>query len=623
VRQLPRIVLKGDRQAAEEMIREGVRQFDILLQQMKFAGLKQDVRRVRYLDGSEIVCRSVFGDNTLEIYVPPEVVERKEELPPPIGDFIVFCKDHSLLMRIEKGELKMTSVRDVQRPPMAKLNTSIALEDKVVDIILQHAGSHDPFYFMGCSEYCEESVCIRRGKEIKLQFSLHFGEHDFYRTTSSYVIKCSKDWSVVCFAQMSVGLSIYSGVIRASRYVWDKTEYKLTDTVELPLHKEDKYGPIPAYPSYLLYIDDNWRVHYRFSKALLKWSNEYKDYIVDRVVYERRELSILTGKDACIGYLDDYASADVYRYRVSSDGSLKVKYTKVPCVDRDVDTIADSHEHREWIVTSKVDVDYVHCRSRRRQREVWAAWHRECSYWNEGKWRVNDFTLGSFYIEEDIKSSYALEHTKDWSLDDEWNYDVTDCFTASYSASCKCKLKWPDGRHLCDLPCAGYRIRIYPGPEEEDTEWRFPPCNDSVSRCVTYTFPWSRYGPGPGDSMPWPAAFEGGNHRCCLLTTGALAQMPYRRVALFAGAHLLITKPYAFFAKNGPVTVKMLIEGERENGDIHYNKVSVLVNGVDRTKDFLKEFKRVTGETFDPDAVHHTVGLFAYVGGKNEQGLPS
>ena len=66
MKQLPRIVLKGNRQAAEEMIREGVRQFDILLQQMKFAGLKRDVRRVRYLDGSEIVCKSVFGDNTLE-----------------------------------------------------------------------------------------------------------------------------------------------------------------------------------------------------------------------------------------------------------------------------------------------------------------------------------------------------------------------------------------------------------------------------------------------------------------------------------------------------------------------------------------------------------------------------
>jgi len=620
VKQLPRIVLKGDRQAAEEMVREGARQFDILLQQMKFAGLKQDVRRVRYLDGSEIVCRSVFGDNTLEIYVPPEVKEKEEVVPPPRGDFIVFYKEHNVLMSIRGEELKMVPVRDVQRPPMSWLNTSIALGDeRVVDVCLGRTETHDPFcLFVGCSECCEEGVCIRRGKEIKLQFSPHFTEHNFYRIPGSYAIRCSEDWSIVCFAQMNVGVSIYSGVIRASKYVWDKDEYKLINTVELPLHEEGKYGPIPTYPSYLLYIDDDWWVHYRFSKALLKWSHEYNDYIVDYVVYEHRKLSVVTGEDTHVSYLDNHASAGVYRHRILPDGSLRIEYSRVPYKDEDMNTIADSHEHREWEITTTVGGGYVYCLTYLRVREVWVTWRRECSYWTKNRWHVSDFTLGSFCIEEEIECETVLEHMRNWTFEGD-KYNVTDCFTASYNASCECELRWPDKKHLCDLPCKGYRIRINPGPEEEYTELRFPPCSDSVNRCITYTLAYNPVGLGPADSMTWPAVFMGGNPRCCLLTTGALAQMPYRRVALLAGAHAF-TEPYAFFAKNGSVTVKMLIEGEQE----HYNKVSVLVNDIDRTEDFLKEFERATGETFDPHIVRqYTVGLFAYVGGKDEQGLSS
>jgi len=617
VKQLPRIVLKGDRQAAEEMIREGVRQFDILLQQMKFAGLKQDVRRVRYLDGSEIICKSVFGDNTLEIYVPPEVEEKELEFPLR-GDFIVFYKNHSLLMRVEERELKMNPIRGAQMPPVSWLNTSIALGDeRVVDVCLGKTGTQDPFYFMGCSEYCEEDVCIRRGKEVKLQFSLYFNEHNFYRTPGSYAIKCSEDWSVICFAQMSVGVDVHSGVIRASRYTWDGTEYKLTDTVELPLHEEGEYGPIPAYPSYLLYIDSDWWVHYRFSKALLKWSDEYKDYVVDYVVYEHRKLNIVTGEDAHVSYLDDYASADVYRHRVLLDGSLGVEYVKVPYKDEDTNVIADSHEHKEWETTTKVDGDYAYCRAYHHERQVWVAWHREWSLWDKHRWRVTDFTLGSFYIEEDIEWETALVHTKDWTTEDYVFYEVTDCFDASYSESCECELRWPDGKHLCDLPCLGRYMRINPGPEQEDTELRYPPCSDSVSRCATYTI--SPYYYGPIIDMPCPVVFMGGNRRCCLLTTGALAQMPYRRVALLAGRPQ-IAKPKAFFAKNGSTVVKVLVEGEVVGGTVHYDKMSVLVNDVDRKEDFVREVERVTGETFD---IPSLMGVFAYVGGKNEQGLPS
>jgi hypothetical protein len=62
------------------MVREGMQQLDILKNLMGFQNLKQDVRRVRFIDGSEIVCRSVFGIEDIQIYVPEEIVERETVL---------------------------------------------------------------------------------------------------------------------------------------------------------------------------------------------------------------------------------------------------------------------------------------------------------------------------------------------------------------------------------------------------------------------------------------------------------------------------------------------------------------------------------------------------------------
>lgn len=71
-KQVPRIILRGDQEAASHMSREGMRQLDILKGLMGFQNLEQDVRRVRFIDGSEIICRSVFGIDDVQIYAPKE-----------------------------------------------------------------------------------------------------------------------------------------------------------------------------------------------------------------------------------------------------------------------------------------------------------------------------------------------------------------------------------------------------------------------------------------------------------------------------------------------------------------------------------------------------------------------
>lgn len=73
---LPRIILSGDQEEARLRVQTGLQQLSILKTSMGFGRLEQDVRRVRYTDGSEILCRSVFGIEDIEIYVPPE--EKKD-----------------------------------------------------------------------------------------------------------------------------------------------------------------------------------------------------------------------------------------------------------------------------------------------------------------------------------------------------------------------------------------------------------------------------------------------------------------------------------------------------------------------------------------------------------------
>ncbi|RLC94014.1 MAG: hypothetical protein DRI40_07555 [Chloroflexi bacterium] len=79
---------------------------------------------------------------------------------------------------------------------------------------------------------------------------------------------------------------------------------------------------------------------------------------------------------------------------------------------------------------------------------------------------------------------------------------------------------------------------------------------------------------------------------------------------MLAGVKKPFSKPKAFFAKNEDV-VKVLV---------HEEDISVLVNDKDATGEFIAELERVVEKQFDLSSL---LGVFAYVGGKNEQGLPS
>lgn len=74
VSQIPRIIYDGDIEAASHLAREGMQQLNILKSLMSFNKLQQDVRRVEYIDGSRIVCRSCFGEDVVHIYVPEKEV---------------------------------------------------------------------------------------------------------------------------------------------------------------------------------------------------------------------------------------------------------------------------------------------------------------------------------------------------------------------------------------------------------------------------------------------------------------------------------------------------------------------------------------------------------------------
>jgi len=78
-KEVPRIILHGDLEEANLKVREGIRQLNILKDNMGFQRLDQNVRKVRYTDGSEITCRSCFGIDEVNIYVP-EREKVKEEI---------------------------------------------------------------------------------------------------------------------------------------------------------------------------------------------------------------------------------------------------------------------------------------------------------------------------------------------------------------------------------------------------------------------------------------------------------------------------------------------------------------------------------------------------------------
>ena len=583
MKQLPRIVLKGDRQAAEEMIREGVRQFDILLQQMKFAGLEQDVRRVRYLDGSEIVCKSVFGDNTLEIYVPPEVTEKKVEFPLR-GKFIVFYNEDNILMDVSDG-IKMTKIGSVERPPIGWLNTSIALEDRVVDVCYLQGQSNDPFYYRGLSEWSRESLSVRSGSRVCLQTDIGYSVTALSPQSVpwSYAVRHSREWNTVCVAQMS-GVQMgakWTYVIRASKYVWDEDEYKLVDNIEKYLQCDEKKYPSDAYPTHLLYVDDEWRVLYNVG-----W------YVVSKQqhVFEKRRLDIHSGKDVLVTtHGSGHTSADVHRHWLTTEGAVSVEKNMIEKCEESVED--------PWSVT-EVEGDFLDLDSRSRVARP------ECNtqHFNGAEysleWEIDDCTLGGFRMVEDID----YQHLRRWCLQclnpEEyipWKRMYRLWFTGHYTFDCNCRLEWPDGTGLVELPCPtpcwqAYVNRRHYTECSGDVEWEWTGKLEDID----------------GFSF----SVQGIPQRGGAVTHLRPVQIPYRRLALLAGVKKPFSKPKAFFAKNEDV-VKVLVREE---------DISVLVNDKDATGEFIAELERVVEKQFDLSSL---LGVFAYVGGKNEQGLPS
>ena len=76
---LPPIVdLLGNKEEAEKLRGFALSQLRILRNTMEFQGLKQYTRIVRFSDGSYIRAFSVFGLNTVTIFVPPVSIPERE-----------------------------------------------------------------------------------------------------------------------------------------------------------------------------------------------------------------------------------------------------------------------------------------------------------------------------------------------------------------------------------------------------------------------------------------------------------------------------------------------------------------------------------------------------------------
>ena len=367
-------------------------------------------------------------------------------------------------------------------------------------------------------------------------------------------------------------------VIRASKYEWDKDEYKLVDSVERYLQCDEEKYPSDAYPTYLLYIDDEWRVFYNAG-----W------YIVDKQqhVFEKRRLDVHSGEDVLVTtYGSEHTSVDVFRHSLTADG--------VVSVEKDTIELCEQSTEGSWFIT-EVEGGFLNLNSRSRTA------YPECNteHLNGAEysfeWEIGDYTLGGFGIAEDID----YQHLWQWclqSVNPEPPYPTFRLrFTGHYVLDCDCKLEWPDGTALVELPCPTPCWQAYVNHKHytecvEDVEWEWTGTQEDING---YSF-----------------TISGTPERGGAVTRFRLSQIPYRRAALLAGVQKPFAKPKAFFAKNEDV-VKVLVRGE---------DISVLVNGKDATSEFIAELERVTKRQFDLPSL---LGVFAYVGGKDEQGLPS
>ena len=677
MKQLPRIVLKGDRQAAEEMIREGVRQFDILLQQMKFAGLKQDVRRVRYLDGSEIVCKSVFGDNTLEIYVPPEAEEKKEVIPPSRGKFIVNYDNEGYLMDVKGHRIEMVHVQKAEFPTTVFYNTSIALADKAVDVGTLTAEHSDR------STTILEYVTARCGKkkvglETMMTLTLNFSERPYMKAT--YAVKELDGWSTVYVATMyywkSGNYPSWAGntpflywdgsvfVVEARKYVWDSDRgiYKLENTLKKNVGYEDEFGNSDWYPTYLLYIDDSLWLHYNVCRFHYRIVHDY--WQLDYVVYKQEKIHLLTGEQATERTIVKYSgneiyapavSYDVYRHRVLPDGRLQVEHSVIES-ERDVDASPReetcesnwdepgcrelSYEQCEWGLHGNYEgearSDYFRATSEHRYSEggkTYSSFEQVCTPVNGGMQGGPPYTWTDRTDAEKSGSEDFESEVKDYMLS---GFEIVEEAHGSASWSCsgwmlsvlhkdptagvyEHAVSWEDsgsggGSGGCKAYASWPDKRHMCDVECKPVEVRGEDYQESGQ--VVYHSPDEEpvYPPYCSDYLLQKCGFYiDGLPLWAVYFTKYGTFLPYR--------HVLHKSPYpfrAFFAVNGEDKVKML-EKYAEDG-FNISELSVVVNEWDATAAFIKELERVTGNAFNVQLLY---GIFAYVRAKDEQGLPS
>lgn len=95
-----RYLTTGNEFQAKRLLGEGRHQLSVLKNDMAFQGLKQLQRTANFDDGTIINCLSCFGQDVVNVYVPPFAIEAEEKKRVVVQVFYCWCTDYFSMGKI-------------------------------------------------------------------------------------------------------------------------------------------------------------------------------------------------------------------------------------------------------------------------------------------------------------------------------------------------------------------------------------------------------------------------------------------------------------------------------------------------------------------------------------------
>lgn len=107
-----KVVLSGDKEKAEMLRGFALQRLNVLKEQMRLGGLRQDRRVTLLEDGSVVECLVVFGTALVNVYAAPFISVKEKEIPEvPLGEsFIFIVEDKDVRYLLDPVKFKMTEI---------------------------------------------------------------------------------------------------------------------------------------------------------------------------------------------------------------------------------------------------------------------------------------------------------------------------------------------------------------------------------------------------------------------------------------------------------------------------------------------------------------------------------